>query len=273
VFPIEKIFDLNLGAASFDLYRAVGRLAAVLLQAPQVPVGLAHRGNDSAAMAQLQLMRNHGELRQSHWDKLSGLFKPEVSKADGGRLTEDWDLALMAWWPKRWIAKRSVRSRLRLYTLNRKRPKATDVPFILEALSGLNAEDRSLEKLEPMATELLGSEYKGHETNWTSVQEHESWCQNTSQALVAFSGILDLAQYQDITARFLKLGSEQRELLAPASPFAGQLVAFRDAWRKFEQKLDSVVELAESGEQLAGKDGRQAGLASHILSTISDWNK
>lgn len=271
--PIEKIFDLNLGAASSDLYRAIDRLAAVLLKAPQVPVGLAHRGNDSTALNQLQLMRNHGEQRQSHWDKLSGLLKPEVAKADGGRLSENWDLALLAWWPKRWFAKRSVRSRLRLYTLNRKRPKATDVPFILEALSGLNAEDRSLEKLEPVATELLGSEYKGHETNWTTVQELESWCQNTSQALVSFSGILDLSQYQDITVRFLKLGGEQRALLAPASPFAVQLAAFRDAWREFQQQLESVAELAGSGELLAGKDGRLAGLTSRILSTISDWNQ
>ncbi|QWF70082.1 DUF4011 domain-containing protein [Methylomonas paludis] len=271
--PIEKIFDLNLGAASIELYRAIDRLAAILLQAPQVPVGLAQRVNDSTTLAQIQLMRQHGEKRQSHWDKLSGSFKPEVAKADGGRLSEDWDLALLAWWPKRWFSKRSVRSRLQLYTLNRKRPKITDVLFILGELCGLNAEDRRLESLEPRATELLGFEYKGHETNWKTVQEHEIWCQNTSQALVSFSGILDLKQYQDITARFLKLGGEQRELLAPTSPYAVQLAEFRDAWREFQQKLDVLAEIAESGEQLVGTNRQQAGLTSRILSTLWDWNQ
>ncbi|TRW89747.1 DUF4011 domain-containing protein [Candidatus Methylobacter oryzae] len=270
--PIEQIFGLNLGAASADLYRSIDRLAGVLLQVPQVPAGLARRGNDNTALTQLQLIRRHGEQRQLHWDKLSSLFNPGIAKADGERLAEDWQSALLAWWPKRWFAKRSVRSRLRFYSLNRKRPKETNVAFILEALRRLNKEDKALEKLEPIATELLDVEYKAHETNWEDVRKHESWCDSANQALVSFSGMLDAAKYEGVRERFCKLGGEQRGLLGSASLLAAQLSAFRDAWRDFQQQLESVIELADSNEQLAGGDSRAAGLTSRILATLFDWS-
>lgn len=271
VNPLERIFDLNLQAGSIDLYRAVDRLADVLLDAPRVPAGLARRGHDGAVLAQLQMMRKHGEQRQINWDVLSGQFKPELAKADGERLTEDWQLALLSWWPKRMFAKRSVRNRLRLCTLNRKRPKEGDVEKVLNALIGLNAEDKALEKLEPMATELLESEYQRHQTDWQTVRNHESWCQKASTALVAFAGILEPSNYEHLTERFRKLGGEQRVLLGPTSPLATQLVAFREAWRDFYQLLETTAEIASTDKEFIGGPESSSGFTSRVLSTLSSW--
>jgi len=267
---ITQILGLPLTAASMDIYRAVDRLLDVLLQAPKVPAGLAQRGNDGAALAQLQLIRGHGERRQQHWGALAAMFKPELAQTNGAQLHENWQSAQFAWWPKSWLGKRAVRKHLRRYTLNRKHPKDTEIPNLLASLCGVNAEDRLLEQLQPQAAALLESEYKGHETDWTAVQHHEQWCLQTNLALAGFVGSLDQQQQHRLTERFRKIAGEQGTLLAPTSPLPTLLVNYRDAWREFYQQLQVVAELARDESSLTGAYDA-AGALSRILATLANW--
>lgn len=267
---LTPALGLKLDAPSASLLDAVDGLIDVLLQAPLVPKGFALHGANAQVRARMQLIRGHGERRQAHWQRLSGKFKAEVSIADGEQLMLDWTLACITWWPKRWFAQRGVTGRMIFYTTDQKRPRPEEIPDLLDALRGLNAEDRALKGSEAHAIELLDIEYKGADTDWAAVQRYEHWGKCVEEAIERFSGLGNETAVTAVTGQVRKLVGEQRALLLPTGALSGRLTAFRDAWRAFRKQLEEVTKLSEAGPVLAGAPDA-AGLPSRVRAIVDRW--
>lgn len=264
---VAPILGVKLDAPSAALLDAVDELIDVLLQAPQVPKGFAVHGANATVRARMQIIRGHGERRQACWRQLSGQFKPEVSAVNGEQLAQDWSMATAAWWPKRWFAQRAVTGRLVLYTVDQKRPRLEAMPPLLDALRVLNTEDHALKASEIHCIELLESEYKGADTDWTAVQRHEQWGKHFEEAIERFSAGDNQTA---MTEQLRKLVGEQRSTLLPTGMLSGRLAAFRNAWHEFRNQIATVAELSGAGQMLAG-DPAVAGLPSRIKAVIGGW--
>ena len=267
---ISPALGLKLDVSSAALLAAVDSLCGVLLQVPQIPNGLAAQGGNAKVRARLQLLRAHGEKRQGYWRQLSGEFSPDIAAVNGEQFGQEWSLAEKTWWPRRWFAQRSVRGRLALYTINKKRPAPENMPGLLTALRGLNVEDHALKTSETHAVELLGGEYRGTETDWAKVERHEQWDKHFEDAISRFVTAENPNFGTELAVRLRSLVSEQRALLLPAGSLSSRLVAFLDAWRKFQEHLDQVAELSASGYVLIG-DPHAAGLLSRLKTIIAGW--
>lgn len=267
---IAPVLDLKLHAPSAALLDAVDGLIDILLEAPQVPKGFAAHGGNEAIRARMQFIRGHGEKRHAHWRQLAGKFKPEISTVDGGQLMQDWSSASTTWWPKRWFSQRAVTGCLALYSTDRKRPPVEEVPALLDALRGLNVEDRALKDSEIHCLELLGSEFKGPDTEWAAVQRYEQWGKRFEEAVARVAHASDEAITVAMTQTLQKLVSEQRSLLLSTGAVSNKLVAFRDAWHAFKNKITTVAELSGAGRALSGELG-VVGLPSRVRAIIGGW--
>ncbi|MES2538429.1 MAG: DUF4011 domain-containing protein [Pseudomonadota bacterium] len=266
---LEPALGLALQAPSSALLEAVDGLAEVLLQAPAVPAGLAALAGDVAMRSALQRLREHGERRQAYWEGLSARgFVSAIAEADGEQLAQSWSLASLAWWPKRWFAMRAVRARLAMYTQNRQRPLASDMDFALDALRGLNAEDRALAATQDQAAAWLGAEYQGPQTDWAAVARHEKWAQSFADVLARFSAADPSIASEVLVQRWRALASEQRS----AQGLIGmQLAAFREAWRDCRLRLQTAADLSAAGPALAG-DRHSAGLTGRVRAAVGEWH-
>lgn len=267
---LTPALSVKLDAPSASLLDAVDGLIDVLLQSPQVPKGFALHGANAQVRARMQLIRGHGERRQAHWRQLSGKVKPEISAVNGEQLAQDWSLASLAWWPRRWFAQRGVTGRMVLYTADQKRPRPEEMPALLDALRGLNAEDRALKASEVHAIELLDTEYKGAETDWAAVQRYEQWGKRFEEAIGRFASGDNETAMAAMTGQLRKLVSEQRSLLLPAGAVSGRLTAFRDAWHAFQKQLGGIAELSGASSTLAGEPD-VAGLPSRVRAVVGGW--
>lgn len=271
VIALEPALGLVFGAPSQTLMEAVDGLIDVLLQAPKIPTEFASQGNDVKIRTAVQRLREHGEQRQAYWGKLSDLgCKPNISQASGEELAQSWSQASLKWWPKRWFAMRAVTGRLAAYTTSQKRPLDADMPALLDALRGLNAEDQILKAVEDKAYEWLGDKYQGAQTDWAEIARYEKWGRAFEEALDRFTAINDSVADTSLTDRLRKLVSEQRDQLHPQGALAVRLTAFRDALRVFKLQLQQVAELSTSGHDLAGEP-HSAGLPSRIRSIVAGW--
>lgn len=269
---LEPALGLILSASSQTLMEAIDGLINVLLQAPKIPAGFASQGNDVKIRTAVQRLREHGECRQLHWEKLSGLgCKPNISQASGEELAQSWSIATLAWWPKRWFAMRAVTGRLAAYTNSQKRPLDTNMPVLLDALRGLNEEDPILQAGEEKAYEWFGEGYQGAQTDWAAIARYEKWGRDFEEALNRFAAINDpAADATSLANRLCKLVSEQRSQLTSQGALAVQLTAFREAWRAFHSQLQQVAEISAAGQDLAG-EAYSAGLPSRIRTIIAGW--
>jgi very-short-patch-repair endonuclease len=267
---LTPALGVKLDAPSTSLLNAVDGLIDVLLQSPQVPKGFALHGANAKVRARMQLIRGHGERRQVHWRQLSGKFKPEVSEVNGEQLARDWGLASTTWWPRRWFAQRDVTGRMVPYTNDQKRPRPEEMLTLLNALRGLNTEDRALKASEVHAIELLDIQYKGAETDWTAVQRYEQWGKRVEDGIGRFANGNNETAMAAMTGQLGKLVSEQRALLLPAGALSVRLTAFRDAWHAFQKHLGEITELSSAGPALAG-DPDVAGLPSRVRAVLGGW--
>lgn len=270
VVAISPALGINMDTPSAVLLDAVDGLINVLLQAPQVPKGFAVHGGSAAIRSRMQIIRGHGERRQAHWHQLAGKFKPEISAANGGQLTQEWGAASATWWPKRWFSQRAVRGCLALYCTDQKRPKAEEMPILLESLRGLNTEDRAMKSSESYCLDLLESEYKGTDTDWGTVQRYEEWGKNFEEAIGRFASSADEPTMAAMTNQLCKLVSQQRSLLLPAGSVSSRLTAFREAWHAFRNQVSTVAELSGAGLALTGEPA-VAGLPSRVKTIVSGW--
>jgi very-short-patch-repair endonuclease len=269
---LEPALGLVLSAPSQALLGAVDGLIDVLWQAPQIPMEFASQGNDAKIRTAVQHLRNHGECRQALWGTLSGLgCKPGIAQVGGDELAQLWSLASLAWWPKRWFAKRTVTGRLAAYTENQQRPLEADMTMLLDALRSLNSEDQILKDVESKAKEWLGDEYQGAQTDWAAVARYEKWGKSFEEALSRFAIANDLAADTALANRLRKLVSEQRNLLTPQGSLTVKLIAFRDAWQTFQLQLDQVAKISAAGQGLAG-ESFSSGLPSRVRAIIAGWH-
>ena len=267
---IAPILGIKLDAPSLVLLDAIDGLIDVLLQAPHVPKGFAAQGRNAAVRARMQVIRQHGERRQAYWRQLAGTCKPDISATNGEQLTRDWGEASATWWPKRWFAQRAVTGCLACYTTDQKRPTAEEMPALLEALRGMNTEDRAIQASETHCLELLESEYKGPDTDWAAVQRYEEWGKHFEYAIGRFAGDVDEPSVASMTEQLTKLVSEQRSLLLSTGSAGGKLTAFRNAWHAFRKQTAAVAELSGAGQALAGESA-VAGLPSRVKTIVGGW--
>ncbi|MDC8449151.1 MAG: DUF4011 domain-containing protein [Nitrospira sp.] len=267
---ITPMLGIRLDAPSAVLLDAVDGLIDVLLQAPHVPKEFAAHGGNPTVRASMQTVRQHGERRQAHWRRLSGIFKSEVAEVNGAQLAQDWNLASKAWWPKRWFLQRAVIGRLVPYTSNQRRPTVEEMPPLLDTLRHLNDEDHELKAVEAHCVELLGCEYKGPNTDWATVQRYEQWGRLFEEAVERVASVSDESIAAAMTESLRKLVGEQRSLLLPTGTASGRLTAFRDAWHAFRSQIAGVAEHSGAGKALSGEP-TVAGLPSRVRTIVGGW--
>ena len=267
---IGTLLGLPLQAPSGALLNAIDQLAEMLLQATQVPARFVSHAAVPAVRARLQLLRSHGEQRQTNWTNLATQFKPEIAMANGKDLIETWRAACVTWWPKRWFGQRAITGQLLRYSVSSSRPRSEEIPQFLEALIVLNDEDRMLASSDAELTEWLGSTYQGAGTDWSAVARLEEWGKRFEVA------IQRVARFMEQTDP-VRLGDQIKQQLRIDATFAGlpadviaQLVEFRDTWTEFRNLIESVAQNSGSGHAFVG-DLAVPGLPSRLRAIVSKW--
>jgi very-short-patch-repair endonuclease len=267
---LQPSLGTALESSSKDLLDAIERLVDPLLMVPQVPAGIAERAGDAGTQAGMQSLREHGERRQSCWKTLSRFdFKLDVARANGEELSQAWSAASLAWWPLRWFRQRGVTARLAMYLQNQQRPVVSDMPAILDALRGLNDEDQALNAAADKASDWLGAEYQGPQTDWSAVGRYEQWSKALDEALNRFAAAS--SQPKDEVAAALKaLAGNRRRALEAGGELAVKLNIFRAVWKEFQLALNTISALASSGKDLK-VESHIRGMPAIVRSTVAGW--
>ncbi|MCX8520028.1 MAG: DNA helicase, partial [Rhodoferax sp.] len=251
-------------------YAALDQLADLLLAAPRIPEGLARQAHDSSARALVQSLAKHGKLRTEHWAKVGTGWTPELAKLHAADWKAQWSQAKLAWKPKSWFQKRAVAGRLAAFRTNSQRPKDLDIEPMLAALGDVNAQDQILQTMHVQAQTLLQGAYDGIETDWSALEEYQRWAQKFAQAVAQVAGT-DLQIGTALRLALQTLVSDNRVHLAPSGTVGQALLAYRDAWREFSQKMDALNALAQLVEPLSGPANANGALA-RIQGILTGWN-
>ena len=268
---LEPILAIGIGAPSLALLEVLDDLADVLLQVPQMPSGMVVLGDDPVTRGALHNLRQHGERRQLLAHQLASLgFRADIAEADGAQLTELWRIASQTWWPKSWFASRGLMARLTPYTHQQTPPSPAIIATMLDALRGLNQEDRELRLSQAQATEWLGSDYKGPQTDWTAVARYEQWVQQCELVLARLAIITDSATVTKVGERLRQLVGQQHTDLRPHGVLTLPLIAFKNALREFTLKLALVSKCSGAESDLAGVN-TAAGLTTRVRTVLARW--
>ncbi|MGZ9709437.1 DUF4011 domain-containing protein [Glaciimonas sp. GNP009] len=268
---LEPMMAISAEAPSLALLEFFDALADVLLQAPQIPTGIAALGDDPTKLNALQKLRQHGERRHLFAQQLASLgFKPEIAQANGAELAALWTAASQTWWPKSWFASRDLMARLMPHTQQQQQPSASDIVAMLDALRGLNQEDQALNLAQAQATQWLGAEYQGPQTDWAAVARYEQWGQQFELVLARFATITDGVMAATLAERLRQLVHDHRADLGPQDRLSLHLVAFKNAFREFTLKLALVTEYSDAGVDLAGAS-HAAGLPTRVRGVLAGW--
>ncbi|HUF81809.1 MAG TPA: ATP-binding protein, partial [Burkholderiales bacterium] len=268
---IAPALGLSLDAPSSAFLDATDALIEVILEAPQVPKGVAGVAAEATMRARLQILRSHGERRQIEWSRLSDRCLPDIARANGEQLAQEWAAACLTWWPRRWFAQRGVTARIASYTRDHKRPRPEDISELLSALRALNVEDQALQSSEADALAWLDTEYRGAETDWAAVERYEAWGQRLETAIGRFAGERDAGLSTALGATVRTLVTDQRALLLTGAALSMRLAAFRDAWSALRRVLESVAGLSCAGNMLGGEP-ETAALPSRLRAAMARWN-
>lgn len=263
---------INYPAAGLSLgsYAALDQLADVLLAAPKVPEGLAKQAHDSRVREMVQALAKHGTSRAKHWQHVGEGWTPQLAKLNAIGLKSEWTQAKVTWWPKSWFAMRSVTGRLVAFRVDSNRPAHETLAPMLDALASVNDEDRILLTMHAEAEAVLQGAYNGIKTDWAALTSHEQWAQKFTDAVTLVAGS-DMQAVVSLRATLQSLVSENRAHLAPSGSVGRTLLAYRDAWRDFQQKQDALNTLALPVTPLDGSPSADAAL-SRIQGTLVGWN-
>lgn len=262
---------LQLDIASAAMFDAIDRMVQPLLEAIQVPRGMAVQFDDGKVRATVRTLREHGERRQQYAATLTGCgCTPEIARLDGDALSQAWSMASLTWWPLRWFRQRSVTGRLAMYMQNGQRPAVATMPTILDGLRGLNAEDRAIRELDSQSAEWLGDAYRGADTDWSAVHRYEQWSMAMDEARMKLTGVVDDQTASALMSQLRRLIGERRTSLENQGEVARKLVAFCDAWRTCRMGLQDVSKLAGTEANL-GLDPHAPGLPSRIRHVLAQW--
>lgn len=251
-------------------YAALDQLADVLLAAPKVPEGLAKQAHDTRVRGMVQTLAKHGTARNGHWQSVGEGWTPQLAKLNAIELKSEWTQAKATWWPKSWFAMRAVTGRLVAFRTDSNRPTNETLAPMLDALASVNDEDRILLTMHAEAEAVLQGAYNGIKTDWAALASHEQWAQKFTDAVTLVAGT-DVQAMVNLRATLQLLVSESRAHLAPSGLVGRVLLAYRDAWREFRQKKDTLNTLALPVIPLAGPPGADGAL-SRIQGTLTGWN-
>jgi very-short-patch-repair endonuclease len=249
---IVKSCTLPESGQSLEEYASMDLLADVLLKAPGIPMGLAARASDPKAHAKVHQLRTHGVRRAEVWKTLAGSYDPGIATLQGAELLMAWNQAITTWWPKRWFAQRSIKARLAPFRADKRPPAASEVESLLPKLTEMNQEDKVLHALDGEAAVLLDSEFRGVDTDWAALEDHETWAKAFADATMRFGGG-DLTAIDELRARLLPIVSENRAVLAPTGPIGRSLLRFRDAYRDFIAQLRAIELMVQCANSLCGE--------------------
>jgi very-short-patch-repair endonuclease len=269
----ESIFDslgLHAETASMKSLNDVDALAEVLLQAPSVPIGFATRADDKDLRNRIEAIRDHGVRRNEAWNILSARFRSTVSQLRGAELEKQWVESAGKWWPGRFASQYSVTTALKVHAEKGRRPSSADVPEILRQLKALNEHEGALAASEAESLEMLGSQYKGLETDWTAVQNVEVWGQSADATLERFQSIDDPLLKTKIAERFREFVGAKRELLASSGQMARRLVEYRESVRILNGVCAAIRELAANPGLFKGSDS-SVGILTRIQASAQHW--
>lgn len=254
---------------SLQDYASMDELADVLLKSPGVPMGLAARASDPGVHAHIHRLHERGARRREVWAALAPSYTLGIATLNGAELGAAWDQAKVAWWPRRWFAKRAVSARLALFRADKRRLKDAEIEDLLPNLEELNEEDAALEAMKTDAQTLLDSAYKGTDTDWSAIKRYELWAKAFTEATARFSAT-NVAAIQALRARVLPLVGEHRALLAPTAPIGSRMLKFRDAYRDFLARLMVVEQLANCQGGLCGEPEAPAAMP-RVRGAIQRW--
>ncbi|CAN5480190.1 DUF4011 domain-containing protein [soil metagenome] len=254
---------------SLEAHAALEQLADALLLAPAVPAGLAGQAHDPGARARVHALAQHGLARNQHWQQIGAGWTEQVATLNAVELQGQWAQARSDWWPKSMMAQRAIIGRLSGFRTDSQRPSEAAVQALLVPLAALNEEDRALRALQPEAEALLQESYAGLKTDWASLAHHELWAKKFADAVTRVAGA-DLARIAPLHQALAPLVSSNRAALAAGGAAGRVLLAYRDAWREFSQKLDALAALAQPVEPLQGPDDA-GGALERIQGVLSAW--
>lgn len=267
--PFLKLLGLPKTGQSLQDFMALDRLADVLLEAPNVPVGLARGAHDGLIRGRLEALKKHGMKRQKQWDLLEGDYKEDLANLSANELEVLWSQADVSWWPKSWFIKRSVTSRLALYKKNQKRPQHNEVPQVIPMLRTLNIEDQVINSMQADAEILLGESFAGVKTDWELVNRHEKWVKIFSEVVIQIGG-RNTSTVESLRATLAPLVNENRTLLTSDHEVGQTLSVFRDALRQARDAIMHVEKLAQN-EGSFSEEGDVSGFLPRLLGILQAW--
>lgn len=267
---LGTLVDLAIDGASLDGFTQLDALADVVMQAPKVPAGLARQAHDPVARARVRSIAQHGLARASHWADLAPAWKESLARLNATELQAQWSAALSAWWLKRWLSKRTLRTKLTAFRSDGTRPHDQDVGAMLAPLREVNEHDQRLRAMESDAQALLDDTYAGLATDWKQLEHHEQWASRFADALNGCAGAFGASAVETARARLQSMLGEQRAMLSTGSPGGRTLLGFRDAWGEFWQRLAAMQDLAKPLEPMAGPAAADGALA-RVRAVLAGW--
>ena len=268
-YAVEEFVKHPVTGVSLEEYAALDQLSDILLAAPKVPENFARQAHDSRVRAMVQSLAKHGSARSEHWRHIGDDWTPQLAKLNSVELQAQYAQAKTSWWPKSVFAKRGVSSRLLAFRTDAKRPTESQIQSMLIPLEDLNSEDQVLLTMHSEAEILLQSAYNGIKTDWAALSGHEQWAQKFSEAVTRLVGT-DPQQLTNLRLNLNVLVSDNRAHLMPSGLVGRALLAYRDAWREFQEKKAQLEALALPIEPLSGPSGADGAMA-RIQGTLSGW--
>ncbi|WP_186251772.1 DUF3320 domain-containing protein [Burkholderia gladioli] len=265
-----RVLGVHVSGLSLDGYERLDQLANAVLEAPNVPSGVATHAHDAQARQKIQTLSRHGQARNEHWSRLEEGWTDRLAELDGRSITDEWENASSGWWPKSALGKRSIRNRLATYRKDKQRPSDSTVAAMLPHLINLNVEDAQLVAMKNTGEQLLQDTYQGTVTNWTQVDEHARWAQRFTDVVTIVAGNPEAAA--QLRTHLQGLTVNDRAFLQPGATICHTLVTFRAGWRELRTSLDQLNALAEPTEPLQGAVGA-GGAMERLASEATAWQR
>ena len=266
---IGKLLEFPTSGLSLAAYASLDQLADILLAAPKVPMGLARQAHDANVRVRIHSLAKHGLARNAHWERVGPGWNMQLAKLNAAELQVQWSQASSTWRPKRFFAKRTVKTRLAGFRADNMRPTDAVVKAMLSALADVNDEDQILRAMHAEAEVLLQDAYSGVKTDWAAVARHEEWAKCFSDAVAMVAGA-DNERAAALRRALQPLVAENRVLLAPNGEVGRALLEFRDSWRDVTQKLDAIEAAAKPTAPLQGP-AEANGALERVQGHLARW--
>lgn len=266
---VGSTLGIHAQGLSLEAFAALDDLADTLLAAPKVPPVLARQAHDAGIRARVHSLAKHGQQRTAHWQRFGEGWSEQVAKLNAVSLQMDWSHATTAWWPKSWFAKRSFAGKLAGVRADGKPPTPAAIEAMLGPLADVNEEDQTLRSMHAEAESLLQGAYAGLKTDWAALQGHEQWAIKFDAAVIKVSGG-DPDKLTALRVVVQPLVSENRPLLAPSAAAGRALLEFREAWRDFSQRLDTLDDLAKPADRILGS-AHADGALERVQGVLAGW--